>query len=122
MHGQSVRFLLLCEGTSDTALTEHLQKLLSHSGAAEVVGSAFALARVPDPGVGGDSVLARKVRTVLTADSEFDLLFVHRDADLAGYDRRWQDSNGYAVRIPCVIRSVGDRRRRGRPPMPSSRA
>ena len=86
-----IRFILLCEGTSDRALVPHLQQLLSHCGAAEVVGTAIALANVRDPGECGDSVLERKVRAVLSTESEFDLLFVHRDADSAGYEERFRE-------------------------------
>ena len=91
MYDQLVRFLLLCEGSSDRALVSHLQKLLSHCGAAEVVGTAIALTNIRDPGVGGGSVLERKIRSVLFTESEFDLLFVHRDADAAGYRERFEE-------------------------------
>ena len=91
MYDQLVRFLLLCEGSSDRALVSHLQKLLSHCGAAEVVGTAIALTNIRDPGVGGGSVLERKMRSVLFTESEFDLLFVHRDADAAGYRERFEE-------------------------------
>ena len=88
MYDRLLRFLLLCEGSSDTALVPHLRQLLSYCGAAEVVGAAFSLANVSDPkGVGG-SVLERKIRAVLAVDSEFDVLFVHRDADTAGHEER----------------------------------
>lgn len=88
MYDRVIRFLLLCEGTSDRALVPHLRQLLSHCGAAEVVGTAVALANVRDPGAGGASVLERKMRVVLSTESEFDLLFVHRDADSAGVEER----------------------------------
>ena len=91
MYRHLTRFILLCEGTSDRALVPHLQQLLSHCGAAEVVGTAIALANVRDPGECGDSVLERKVRAVLSTESEFDLLFVHRDADSAGYEERFRE-------------------------------
>ena len=82
------RFLLLCEGTSDRALVPHLRQLLSYCGAVEVVGTAVALANVRDPEDGGSSVLERKIRAVLSTESEFDVLFVHRDADAAGHEER----------------------------------
>ena len=88
MHDRLLRFLLLCEGSSDTALVPHLRQLLSDCGAAEVVGAAFSLAHVPVPRGGDGSVLERKIRAVLSVDSEFDVLFVHRDADTAGHEER----------------------------------
>ncbi|MCY4284810.1 MAG: DUF4276 family protein [Thiotrichales bacterium] len=83
-----IRFLLLCEGTSDRALVPHLRQLLSYCGAAEVVGTAVALANIRDPGEGRASVLERKMRVVFSTESEFDVLFVHRDADSAGVEAR----------------------------------
>ena len=104
-----MRFLLLCEGASDKALVPHLRQLLSHCGAAEVVGTAVALAHVRDPGEGGGSVLARKLRAILSAASEFDVLFVHRDADSAGIEERSReiaeaarDSESEAARITVI--------------------
>lgn len=80
--------MLICEGSSDRALVPHLQQLLSHCGATPVVGEAIALSTIHDPGQGGDSVLERKIRTILSSESEFDLLFIHRDSDKAGYEKR----------------------------------
>ena len=80
MTRRHVRFVLLCEGTSDQALESHLRRLLSHCGAGEVVGTSIPLARVRVPGERAGNVLARKIATVLSADSAFDLVFVHRDA------------------------------------------
>lgn len=91
MYDRLVRFLLLCEGSSDRALVAHLQKLLSYCGAAEVVGTAIALTNIRDPGAGGGSVLERKVRGVLSTESEFDLLFIHRDADSIGHRERSEE-------------------------------
>lgn len=88
MNHPTVRFVLLCEGTSDRPLVTHLRHLLSSCGAVEAVGSALPLSTIPDHRGHGGSPLARKIRTALTAESEFDLLFVHRDANSAGYDAR----------------------------------
>ena len=88
MSRQTVRFLLLCEGTSDRPLVTHLRHLLSSCGAVEAVGSAIPLSTIPDHRGHSGSPLARKIQTALTAESEFDLLFVHRDANSAGYDAR----------------------------------
>lgn len=88
MNSRLVRFILLCEGSSDRALVPHLRQLLSHCGAQVVVGSAISLSAVRDPGPGQGSVLERKIQRLLSNESEVDLLFVHRDADAAGYEHR----------------------------------
>ena len=80
--------VLLCEGSSDRALVPHLRQLLSHCGAPVVVGSAIALSTIRDPGPGRGSVLERKIHTILSNESEIDLLFIHRDADAVGYENR----------------------------------
>ena len=83
-----VRFALLCEGTSDRPLVAHLRRLLSKCGATESVGSAIPLSSIPDQRDSRGSALSRKIRIALTNESELDLLFVHRDANSAGYDAR----------------------------------
>ena len=88
MTRRHVRFVLLCEGTSDQALESHLRRLLSHCGAGEVVGTSIPLARVRVPRERAGNVLARKIATVLSADSAFDLIFIHRDANTVGYAAR----------------------------------
>ena len=35
--------------------------------------------------------MERKMKTVLSAETEFDLLFVHRDADAAGHEDRMRE-------------------------------
>ena len=93
MHGQLVRFLRLCEGRSDRAFVPHLERLLVSCGASAAVGSAIPLAAVRDPGGRRGSVLERKIMVVLSIESEFDLLFVHRDADAAGHEARAREIN-----------------------------
>lgn len=88
MDNRLIRFLLLCEGSSDKALVPHLRQLLSNCGAPVVVGSAIALSAVRDPGQGRGSALERKLHAVLSNESEIDLLFIHRDADAAGHEER----------------------------------
>ena len=91
----TIRFLLICEGSSDAALVSHIQALLIDCGASEADGVAsYRGRRVSD-----------KVRIGLQYDRSVNLLFVHRDADTmdpdtrydeiregvteAGYDGRW---------------------------------
>lgn len=91
MHGQLIRFILLCEGSSDRALVPHLERLLVFCGAPAAVGSAITLVTVRDPGEGRGSVLERKMKAVLSTETGFDLLFVHRDADAAGHEERTRE-------------------------------
>ena len=91
----TIRFLLICEGSSDAALVSHIQALLIDCGASEADDVAsYRGRRVSD-----------KVRIGLQYDRSVNLLFVHRDADTmdpdtrydeiregvteAGYDGRW---------------------------------
>lgn len=73
-----VHFVLVCEGTSDEALVEHLEKLLIWAGASEVSGVAFDPGRLPE-------AISRNVVAKLDAAVRLEpganLIFVHRDAD-----------------------------------------
>ncbi len=76
-----IRFLLICEGSSDTALVHHIQALLIACGASEADGSAsYRGHRVRD-----------KIRLGLRYHHGVNLLFVHRDADRAGADARYDE-------------------------------
>lgn len=66
-----VRFLLVCEGSSDGALVHHIRKLLVENGATGADGSPYH-SRAP---------LSKKVNQGLDPSDLPDLLFVHRDAD-----------------------------------------
>lgn len=91
MTRREVRFVLLCEGSSDQALAAHLRKLLSHCGAGEAVGTSIPFGRVrPREGRPGN-LLARRIDTVLSADSALDLIFIHRDANAAGHMARTRE-------------------------------
>ena len=89
----TIRFLLVCEGSSDAALIPHIRKLLIRFGQADPEGSAWY----------GTGSLADKIREGLRYFSDCDLLFVHRDADAsretrsAGAERR-RSEIGEAVR------------------------
>lgn len=69
-----IRFLLICEGSSDAALVSHIQELLIDCGASEADGISWYRGR----GLGD------KIRLGLQDNGSVDLLFVHRDADSAG--------------------------------------
>lgn len=76
-----VRFLLICEGSSDTALVPHIQALLIDCGASEADGSASYHGRR----------LEDKIRLGLKYHHGVNLLFVHRDADRAGAAARFAE-------------------------------
>ena len=67
----TLRFLLVCEGSSDAALTTHISKLLIKWGQVDPRGTAW-------PGIRS---LAEKIREGLQYSGGCDLLLVHRDAD-----------------------------------------
>ena len=81
-----MRFLLVCEGSSDTALLPHIQRLLTRYGYPDSPGEAWSDGRR----------LVDKVRNGLQRLGQFDLLFVHRDADNAGASPRY-DEIGSAI-------------------------
>lgn len=66
-----VRFLLVCEGSSDGALVHHIRALLIKYGATEAEGSSYH----------SGTPLLKKVKQGLDLSVSPDLLFIHRDAD-----------------------------------------
>ncbi|MYH27337.1 MAG: DUF4276 family protein [Acidobacteria bacterium] len=84
MNRRSIRFVFLCEGSSDQALVPHLRELLSHCGAGEVVGTSIPFGSVRAPERRSGHAIARKINAVLSTDSAFDLVFIHRDANTVG--------------------------------------
>lgn len=76
-----MRFLFVCEGSSDLPLADHIQRLLIRCGQPDPDGETWHRgARVAD-----------RIRQGLQAAGETDLLFVHRDADNAGADARYRE-------------------------------
>lgn len=74
-----MRFVLVCEGSSDAALASHIQRLLAQCGCANPRGDVFHRG----------SRVAQKVGEAVKLSSDLDLLFVHRDANNAGAERRY---------------------------------
>ena len=72
------RFLLVCEGSSDGALVDHIQRLIIHCGASEADGTASHYGRY----------LRDKIRLGVEHFGVTDLLFIHRDSDNSGSDSR----------------------------------
>lgn len=83
-----INFALIGEGTSDLNLANHLETLLVEKGFEEVSGIAPDLRQLPTPP--GNSV-AEKAAAIEEHFSEINLIFVHRDADNAGYDARREE-------------------------------
>ncbi len=105
----SLRFTLLGEGSSDSALLEVLAWLLRHCGVTRVLQPQWAdLYHLPRKPVGD----VERIAAAFTA-YECDLLFVHRDADRSGYSSRRGElveaitdhaaAHGGHVPIVCVV-------------------
>ena len=67
----TLRFLLVCEGSSDAALIPHISKLLLQNGQSDPQGIAWTRS----------GPLPNKIRGGLEYSGACDLLLVHRDAD-----------------------------------------
>ena len=90
-----MRAALIAEGSSDRGLTYVLERLCRSLGVSEIeVESTTDL--LQRYGLG--STVEAKISTLLNADPEFDLLFVHRDADNAGLEARQQEIETAAAR------------------------
>lgn len=74
----SVRFLFVGEGSSDNALTDHLERCCILAGADEASSVAPDLSRLPKHI--GHTVTA-KLRAALQLEPAVDFVFLHRDAD-----------------------------------------
>ena len=85
-----MKLLLVCEGSSDTAMLAHVQRLAVRAGYPEPEGAAWTDGRR----------LADKIHNGLEVLGDFDLLLVHRDADRAGAETRYRE-------IASAISSVG---------------
>ena len=87
-----MRFLLACEGSSDAGLVPHIERLIAEVGGIEVEGDSWFYGRR----------LPNKIRNGLeAAGGMVDLLFVHRDANSAGAQARFDE-------IASAVRAVAD--------------
>ena len=83
----TIRFLLVCDGSSGTALVPHITRLFIGAGQIDPLGSSWY----------GSRPLADRIRDGLQHTSECDLLLVHRDAEAsretfsAGPERRYAE-------------------------------
>jgi hypothetical protein len=98
-----VQFLLIGEGSTESALIEHLANLCVAVGATEASGAAPPFERLDRP-VGHDLVPRLRAAQVLNPQS--NLYFVHRDADAADPEPRYaeiaQALTASAVGVACV--------------------
>lgn len=86
-----LRFALIGEGNTERHLVEHLKTLCVREGMDAVEGVwATDLLRYSGAGTG----VAAKVSTLLAIDSEFDLLFIHRDTDEVTDEVRRREISG----------------------------
>jgi len=81
-----MRFLLACEGRSDAGLISHIERLvIENCNDTTVEGEMWFY----------NSPLAERIRTGLQASAnQVDVLFVHRDANSAGAEARFQEIAG----------------------------
>lgn len=92
----TLRFLLVCEGSSDAALIHHISRLLLKNGHSDPQGQSWTRS----------GPLVNKIREGLQFSGPCDLLLVHRDADSnvetpsAGPERRHRE-------ILCAVRDSG---------------
>lgn len=76
-----MRFMLVCEGSSDAALREHILNLLDGRTQTVTEGEVWFQGRR----------LADKIRNGFNRHCECDLLFVHRDANSTGAAARYRE-------------------------------
>lgn len=88
-------FALLREGSTEDALVPHLENLVLRAGAAEALGRTR-----PYRGT-----VAEKIAALLDEPQDYNLVFIHRDADSRDADaRRKEISDALAgCRIPLVV-------------------
>ena len=91
------RFLLVCEGSSDAPLAFHIQRLFESCGHPR-----------PDFNISRDGRrLVDKIRSGLDLAPQYDVLFVHRDADRASADARYREITGAVQQAECDGQWVG---------------
>jgi len=83
---KTIKYYFICEGSSDTSLVDHIDKLLLESGYEEVYGDAPDFGLIFDKSVGKS--VKDKVNAILKYDNSVNILFIHRDADNEGYEAR----------------------------------
>ena len=77
-----MRFLFVCEGSSDGPLVDHIQRLLIECDQPDPLG---------EPWHHGSQVADKIRKGQEAAGGRLDLLFIHRDADSAGAAARYRE-------------------------------
>ena len=91
------RFLLVCEGSSDARLAFHIQRLFESCGHPR-----------PDFNISRDGRLSvQKISSGLALASQYDVLFIHRDADRASADARYREITVAVQQAECDGHWVG---------------
>ncbi len=73
-----IHFVLIGEGSSDTGLIPHLEKLCIEVGADEVSGTSPDFQRISEA---VSSSIETKIKATLILEPSANLIFIHRDAD-----------------------------------------
>lgn len=91
------RFLLVCEGSSDAPLAFHIQRLFESCGHPR-----------PDFNLSRDGrLLVQKISSGLALAPQYDVLFIHRDADRASADARYREITVAVQQAECDGHWVG---------------
>lgn len=99
----SVRFLLVCEGSSDRERVPHLEQCCVLAGADEAGGVAPDLSRLPAP-IG--HTVAEKLRVALRLEPRVDFAFLHRDADSRDPQPRYDEIQAATREVAADLRYV----------------
>ncbi len=91
-----MRAALIAEGPSDRGLTRVRERLCRKLGVGEIeVEWANEVLQL----VGAGTTVEAKVRELLRADPDFDLVFVHRDGDKPGLEARREEIRAASTRV-----------------------
>lgn len=91
-----INFILICEGSSDSSLVDHLESLLIECGATEASGDCPDLSRLPKP---PGKAVRDMVNAAIKLNPTADVIFIHRDADSAGIDARLAEIEEHTAHI-----------------------
>lgn len=99
-----VRFVLVCEGSSDEGLVAHLQSICIERGAAEAIGLAPDFSRLPRA---PSKDVKTRILAALALEPSTNVVFVHRDADSRSEEPRINEiaeaSAGASVPVVPVV-------------------
>ena len=80
-----IRFVFVCEGSSDEGLLPHLERLCLDAGASEVEGT------IPPLGLlSRGKTIEAQISAALELEPYANVIFIHRDADAPTDSERWQ--------------------------------